>query len=131
VRLCLDTHAFLWLIAMPARLGASLATLRDEAHELLVSAVVPWEIAVKSSLGKLKVPQPVVSTIPGLIRDIGARALSIEHADALAVAELPPLHRDPFDRLLVAQARRLGLTVVTADPQITQYDVDVLRVPTA
>ncbi len=82
MRLCLDTHAFLWLIAMPARLGASLATLRDEAHELLVSAVVPWEIAVKSSLGKLEVPQPVVSTIPGLIRDIGARALSIEHADA-------------------------------------------------
>jgi PIN domain nuclease of toxin-antitoxin system len=128
VRLLLDTHAFLWLHAEPERLGSHLSTVRDHANDLLVSAASSWEIAIKHGQGRLRLPDPPEWYVPELIRRIGAQSLAIEHSHALAVAALPPLHGDPFDRLLVAQARTLDATVVTADRQIVQYEVESLLV---
>jgi PIN domain nuclease of toxin-antitoxin system len=128
VRLLLDTHVFLWLLAEPERLGPHLRTLEDPATDLLLSAASSWEIAIKVRLGRLDLPESPQRYVPDHMRAIGAEPLAVEHAHALAVAGLPLLHRDPFDRILVAQARHLGLGIVTADPAIADYDVRTLLV---
>jgi PIN domain nuclease of toxin-antitoxin system len=128
VRILLDTHVFLWLQTEPARLGAQLGVLEDRRNELIVSAVSSWEIAIKYRLGRLVLPEPPERYVPERLRIIGAKGLAIEHSHALAVAALAPLHRDPFDRLLVAQAALLDLPVMTADPMITQYPVATILI---
>lgn len=128
MRLLLDTHVFLWLLAEPERLGGHLGTLGDPANDLLVSAASSWEIAIKVQIGRLDLPGDPRRYVPDRLRAIGAEPLPVEHSHALAVGELPPLHRDPFDRLLVAQARDLRLRIVTADSQIARYEVDTLLV---
>ena len=126
MRLLLDTHVFLWMLTTPERLGEHLTVAEDPSTELLVSAAVSWEIAIKYGLGRLPLPEPPERYVPRRIRAIGATALPIEHTHALAVAALPPLHRDPFDRLLVAQARLLDTPILTADPAIAAYEVGTL-----
>ena len=121
MKLLLDTHVFLWLQTEPERLGESLQLVEAERTELLLSAASSWEIAIKYELGKLPLPEPPDRYVPERIRAIGAQAVAVEHPHALAVATLPALHRDPFDRLLVAQATLLGLTIMTADPSVAQY----------
>ena len=121
MKLLLDTHVFLWLQTEPERLGESLQLVEAERTELLLSAASSWEIAIKYQLGKLPLPEPPDRYVPERIRAIGAQAVAVEHPHALAVATLPALHRDPFDRLLVAQATLLGLTIMTADPSVAQY----------
>jgi PIN domain nuclease of toxin-antitoxin system len=128
VRLLLDTHVFLWAQTEPERLGQRLGLIEDQRNELLVSAASSWEIAIKHSLGRLALPEPPERYVPTRLRAIGAQAIPIEHTHALAVSGLAPLHRDPFDRLLVAQAGALGVPIMTADPLIAQYPVDVLLV---
>jgi PIN domain nuclease of toxin-antitoxin system len=128
VRVLLDTHVFLWLHTEPERIGERLAILEDQRNEVLVSAVSSWEIAIKSSLGRLALPEPVERYVPDRLRAIGATALAIEHTHALAVAALPRLHGDPFDRLLVAQAKILDVAILTADPTVAQYPVQTLLV---
>jgi PIN domain nuclease of toxin-antitoxin system len=128
VKLLLDTHVFLWLLTQPERLGEHLRLLEDRRNGLLVSAVSSWEIAIKHALGRLPLPEPPARYVPERLRAIGAEALAIEHAHALAVAELPPLHGDPFDRLLVAQAGLLALPIITADPAVAQYPVETFMV---
>jgi len=128
VRILLDTHVFLWLHTEPERIGERLAILEDQRNELLVSAVSSWEIAIKSGLGRLALPEPVERYVPDRLRAIGATALPIEHTHALAVAALPRLHGDPFDRLLVAQAKILDVAILTADPTVAQYPVQTLLV---
>ncbi len=128
MRVLLDTHAFLWLNGEPERLGDQLAVLEDPRTELLVSAVSSWEIVVKNGLGRLALPEPPEHYVPERMRRIGARGVAIEHSHALAVAALPRLHRDPFDRLLVAQAGLLAVPIVTADPSIAKYPVEILPV---
>jgi PIN domain nuclease of toxin-antitoxin system len=128
VNLLLDTHVFLWLQTDPDRLGEQRATIEDERNALLLSAASSWEIAIKYELGKLPLPEAPDRYVPSRMRAIGAQGLPVEHSHALAVAALPPLHRDPFDRLLVAQARLLDLTILTADPSLIQYDVAALLV---
>lgn len=128
MRLLLDTHVFLWLLAEPERLGHQLRTIEDPANELLLSAASSWEIAVKVRLGRLDLPLSPARYIPDRMRAIGAEPLAVEHAHALAVSDLPMLHRDPFDRILVAQARHLRLRIVTADADIVRYDVRTIRV---
>jgi PIN domain nuclease of toxin-antitoxin system len=129
LRLLLDTHVFLWLLTEPERLGEQLPVVEDPRTELLVSAVVSWEIAIKHGLGRLTLPEPPERYVPERIRAIGAKALPIEHTHALAVAALPPLHRDPFDRLLVAQAGLLDTPILTVDPAIARYAVQTLMAP--
>jgi PIN domain nuclease of toxin-antitoxin system len=131
VRILLDTNVFLWLQTEPERLRQHQAVTEDERNELLVSAVVSWEIAIKYALGKLSLPEPPARYVPERLRAIGAEALPIEHTHALAVADLPLLHSDPFDRLLVAQAKALNVPLMTADPAVTQYAVRTLLVPAA
>lgn len=128
MRLLLDTQVFLWLNAEPERLGDVLTELKDPRNRLVVSAASSWEIAIKHARGRLPLPELVERYVPDLIRRIGADALPIEHAHTLSVASLPPLHRDPFDRLLVAQARSIGATLVTADERIAKYSIETLMV---
>jgi PIN domain nuclease of toxin-antitoxin system len=128
VRILLDTHVFLWLQTEPARLGAQLRVLEDRRNELIVSAASSWEIAIKYRLGRLALPEPPERYVPKRLRIMGANGLAIEHTHALAVAALAPLHRDPFDRLLVAQAGLLDLQVMTADPMIAQYPVATILI---
>jgi PIN domain nuclease of toxin-antitoxin system len=128
VRILLDTHVFLWVQTEPARLGEQLRVLEDRRNELIVSAVSSWEIAIKYRLGRLFLPEPPERYVPERLRSIGAKGLAIEHTHALAVATLAPLHRDPFDRLLVAQAGLLDLPVMTADPMLGQYPVATILI---
>ncbi len=128
MRVLLDTHVFLWANAEPDRLGARRAVIEDDRNELLVSAATAWEIAIKSALGRLHLPEPPERYVPDRMRAMAATPLPIEHAHALAVAELPLLHADPFDRVLIAQARLLGVPIVTAGRWIQRYDVDVLAI---
>jgi PIN domain nuclease of toxin-antitoxin system len=128
VRVLLDTHVFLWLLSEPERLGKHLSLLEDRRNTPIVSAACSWEIAIKHGLGRLPLPEPPERYVPKCLRLIGAEALAIEHGHALAVAALPPLHRDPFDRILVAQAGLLDMPILTADPQVVQYPVRTLAV---
>lgn len=128
MRLLLDTHVFLWLQTEPERLDDHLALVEDRGTTLLLSAASSWEIAIKYGLGRLPLPESPERYVPTRMRAIGAEALPIEHAHALAVAALPALHRDPFDRLLVAQAGAAGATILTADPAVAQYPAETLLV---
>lgn len=123
MRLLLDTHVFLWLQTEPERLGDQLPSVADPRNDLLLSAASSWEIAIKHRLGKLPLPDPPERYVPQRIRAIGASGLPVEHSHALKTTTLPDLHRDPFDRLLVAQAQLLDLTLLTADPAVAQYPV--------
>ncbi|MGC8627527.1 MAG: type II toxin-antitoxin system VapC family toxin [Acidimicrobiales bacterium] len=108
--------------------GAGPEGRRGPPHGAFLSAASSWEIALKYQLGKLPLPEPPVEYVPRRVLAIGARSLAVEHSHALWVAKLPALHRDPFDRLLVAQALLLGLTIMTADPAVAQYQVPCLVV---
>ena len=124
----LDTHIFLWLQTSPERLGEHLAMVEDVDTELFVSAATSWEIAIKYALGRLTLPSSPTTYVPERILAIGARPVAIEHEQALAVADLPPIHRDPFDRLLVAHAIHLDVPLMTADPLVARYPIRTLLV---
>lgn len=124
----LDTHAFLWATGFPHRLGDQRPLVEDEGTEVLLSAASSWEIAIKFALGRLSLPEPPARYVPDRVRALAATPVAIEHAHALAVADLPLHHRDPFDRLLIAQARTLAVPIVTADFAFAAYDVDVLPI---
>jgi len=123
VRLLLDTHAFLWWLADDTKLGPKArAAIADERSTVFVSAASVWEIAVKRRSGKLDAPGDVADWIERC--DFAPLSIDVEHA--VAAAELPPHHRDPFDRMLVAQAQLEELTLVARDDAIDEYDVAVL-----
>ncbi len=126
MRLLLDTHVFLWLQTEPERVGQHLALVEDPRTALLVSAVSSWEIAIKHALGRLALPEAPEHYVPARLRAIGAQPIAVEHAHALAVAGLEPLHRDPFDRLLVAQALILDAVILTADAALARYPAPTL-----
>jgi PIN domain nuclease of toxin-antitoxin system len=100
--------------------------MRDKGNDLLLSAASAWEIAIKSSLGKLPLPEPPEVFIPRhmVINQVRPLPISVEHA--LAVASLPPHHRDPFDRLLVAQAKTENIPLLSADAILKPYSIQVL-----
>jgi PIN domain nuclease of toxin-antitoxin system len=128
MKLLLDTHVFLWLQSSPKRLGGHLGIVTDASNELSVSAASSWEIAIKYQIGRLELPEEPDRYVPSRIHMIGAQALAIEHSHALAVGTLPALHRDPFDRLLVAQAQLEGMTILTADEAVARYPVETLLI---
>jgi PIN domain nuclease of toxin-antitoxin system len=128
LRLLLDTHVFLWLQTEPERLGEHLPVVQDDRTILLLSAASSWEIAIKYELGRLPLPEAPERYVPTRMRAIDAEGLPVEHAHALAVASLPTLHRDPFDRLLIAQSRAVGAPLLTADPAVAQYPAETLLV---
>jgi len=122
VRLLLDTHVVLWQLSGTRELGASAREQITTADELAFSVVSFAEIGVKAAIGKLTVPDELYSRIS----DAGLRVLGLSPEHGLAVARLPLHHRDPFDRILIAQAQREGLTLMTADTRIRDYEVAVL-----
>lgn len=128
MRVLLDTHVFLWLHSDPERLGDHLELLEDPSTMRLVSAVVGWEITIKHGLGRLVLPVPPQQWVPTRIERGAMTAMAVEMSHVLGVAELPAHHRDPFDRLLISQARQLGVPVVSADPIFGSYDVELLPV---
>jgi PIN domain nuclease of toxin-antitoxin system len=122
VRLLLDTHVFLWWIEDVPRLKRGIRASITGADAVFVSAASAWEIAIKQALGKLRIP-PVIEEG---IEQSGFSPLPIGFRHAAAVAELPLHHGDPFDRMLIAQARVEGATLVTHDRQFERYGVPVL-----
>ena len=125
-RLLLDTHVFLWLHTDPDRLGPAKAVMERASTKLFLSAASSWEIAIKWKLGKLPLPEAPETYVPSRMRIAQVESLPITHTHALGVASLPDHHRDPFDRMLVAQARTESLTLVTVDPLIQPYDVRLM-----
>ena len=123
-RLLLDTHTLLWWLADDPRLGPHTRTLiADGANEVYVSAASAWEISIKKALGKLKAP----ADLDSVVQDEGFAQLEISFFHGEKAGELPPLHRDPFDRMVIAQARVENLTLVTRDPRILKYEVALLE----
>ncbi|RZS37143.1 PIN domain nuclease of toxin-antitoxin system [Herbihabitans rhizosphaerae] len=126
MKLLLDTQAFLWMQVSPERLGPkAIRLVQDPANELLLSSASSWEIAIKYAIDKLPLPEPPSKYVPDRMASSGVTALPIAHSHALHVADLPQHHRDPFDRLIIAQARMDRLTVLTADRTFDKYDVKV------
>lgn len=124
--LLLDTHVWLWLQTAPRRLPDDLLGLiEDSTNELLLSAVSSWEIAIKYALGRLPLPVVPAEYVPDRMSRSGVTPLPIEHSHALHVVSLPAHHRDPFDRLLIAQAQLEGMEIVTADRVFARYAVPV------
>ena len=120
MKLLLDTPAALWWLADDDRLGQNVGRhLTDETNQVLLSAVVVWEVAIKRSLGKLDAPDDLVETLLGA----GAHPLPITLDHAATVETLPWHHRDPFDRLLVAQALTEDAAIVSHDEPLSQYGV--------
>ena len=123
MRLLLDTHALLWWLADDARLGrCARQAITTPTNLVFVSAATAWEIALKRARGKLVAPGDVEEWLAAS----NFQPLPIQIAEAVASAELPPHHRDPFDRLLVAQAQLGRMTIVTGDADVASYDVSVL-----
>lgn len=122
MRLLLDTHVVLWQLSGVRSLGTRATEAIIAASELLFSTVSFAEIGVKAAIGKLEVPPDLYAHV--LAADV--RILGLSPGHGLTVAGLPLHHRDPFDRLIIAQARHEGLTVMTADARIAAYDVPVL-----
>lgn len=127
MRLLLDTCAFLWIIGDAQELSAAARqAFADPGNEVFLSAASAWEIAVKNRLGRLPLPEPPDRFVPRSREAHGIASLDIAEEAALHVARLPDLHRDPFDRILVAQALLGGLVLVTPDEALRQYAVPAL-----
>lgn len=125
--LLLDTHVWLWMLTAPDRLGALRDPIEDQRTTLLLSAASAWEISIKYALGRLPLPEPPERYVPARTRATGVTPIVIEPADALAAGALPPHHRDPFDRLLIAQAASRSVSLATADEAFAAYGVPTLR----
>lgn len=125
MKLLLDTHTFLWLLDSPEKLSdrARDACQKPE-HEIPLSTVSAWEIQIKAQLGKLTLGEPLAHIVAQQQADNGLQVLEITLPHVLAVNDLPLHHKDPFDRLLMAQSRVEKLHLVTADEQIGQYPVE-------
>ena len=124
MNLLLDTHVLIWWLEKSQRLGArSRKTLLSSATRPVVSAVSIWEISIKVAIGRLTLADPPETWVPRLESEWGVRSLPITFEHATAVRNLPPHHSDPFDRMLVAQAKCEDLTLITVDPAMAAYDV--------
>ena len=128
MKLLFDTHTFIWWADAPEKLSATaFGSLRDEANSLVLSVASMWEMQIKVQLGKLKfrVPLPELIEHQRLTNDLQILAVDLRHV--FAVGTLPPRHKDPFDRLLTAQALVEDATLVTVDPKFTLYPAKLLK----
>jgi PIN domain nuclease of toxin-antitoxin system len=127
VNVLLDTHAFLWAVTGDRRLSSpARALIEDGENQVFLSAVSMWEIVLKAKAGKLHVEGSVAKVLEEQMRQARISPLPIYPAHVLRVAALPPIHKDPFDRLLIAQAQAENLALVTRDPEIRRYAVQVI-----
>jgi len=128
VRGLLDSHVWLWMLHEPERLSsAARRTIEDSETELWLSSASTWEMGIKLALGKLRIPVPLLDLVGARLDRLGVAPLHVTHAHAIEASSLPLHHGDPFDRMLVAQARIEGLVLITADRRIEAYDVEVCR----
>ncbi|MGH9147411.1 MAG: type II toxin-antitoxin system VapC family toxin [Vicinamibacterales bacterium] len=125
MRLLVDTHAFLWFMAGDARLSATARHALEDDSEWWLSAASVWELSIMSSLKRLVLPVPAADYVAEKVQG-GLRVLSVEWVHAAMVERLPFHHRDPFDRLLVAQAQVERAGIVTSDPVFRRYGVRVV-----
>src|SRR5690606_41339894 len=126
MRVLLDTHVFLWFILGDRRCTPRIrAIIEDDANDCMVSIASVWEIALKHTLGKLALHRPIDQFFQAFT-DGGFDPIPITTLDILTLASLPMHHRDPFDRMLIAQARSADMHLLTADPHFRQYDVPLL-----
>lgn len=126
MKLLLDTHTFIWWDADPAKLpAAALALCSDSDNQLVLSVASLWEIQIKRQLGKLDLRQPLAEIVAQQRETNGVIILPILQAHVLALDELPLHHRDPFDRLLVAQALVEEALLVSGDPVLSSYPIEV------
>ncbi len=127
MNLLLDTHAFLWFVTDDQQLSQNQRNaMRDPGNIVFFSAISATEIAIKYGLGKLPLPEAPATYIPKLRQVHRFAELPLEESPSLALASLPMLHKDPFDRLLICQAIVHELILVTSDPLIRQYQVPVI-----
>ncbi len=130
MKLLLDTQIFLWFISADKRLpDYRRDQVRDPANAVFLSVASVWEAVIKYQLGKLPLPEAPETYLPKQREKHRIASLPIQEACLCELAKLAPLHRDPFDRMLISQARQDDLTIVTADPVIQTYPVKVLFVP--
>jgi PIN domain nuclease of toxin-antitoxin system len=123
MRFLVDTHALLWAFGEPSILSTKARdAIADPSNLIVVSSASLWECAIKASLGKLDLPEDFFDTIP----DAGYEVMPIRISHLNVYRNLPMHHRDPFDRILVAQARAEALTLISRDPEIARYDVEIL-----
>jgi len=123
----LDTHVFLrWITDDPRLSSRTREIIADGANQIFLSAASGWEIAIKAKLGRLRLPDDPERFIPRQLELNAIEVLPVQLSHALHVYELPEYHRDPFDRLLIAQAQLEKLPILTADSQICRYPVEVI-----
>ena len=123
----LDTVTWLWSVGPLEKIGRTgLEILSDGKAEVYLSAASSWEIAIKAQLGKFDLPEPPASYIPNRLAQQGIRSLSITQVHAVKVYDLPRVHADPFDRLIIAQAIVEDMTVLTADRAFGKYPVEII-----
>jgi len=127
MRFLIDTHCWIWATESSGKLNDTAAEMiLSGENTVFFSAISAAEIAIKVRLGKLKLPQPVAESVPGLLEKQRVTPMALDQQHALRVADLPLHHRDPFDRLLIAQAQAEGIPLMTADTKIAEYDVDII-----
>ena len=127
MKVLLDTHVFLWWITDDPRLSPlAREIIADGTNRIYFSAASGWEIAIKAKLGRLKLPGNPERFVPEQLKLNAIEALPVQLSHALHVHKLPDHHRDPFDRLLIAQAQLEKMPILTADPQISRYSVEVI-----
>ena len=127
MRYLLDTSVFLWSLSEKQKLNKqAVDLLSSSASELYLSPASSWEIAIKFALESLSLPKPPSEFIPHAMRLLAVRSLEITHVHSLMAGALPPHHRDPFDRMLIAQARVERMVLLTADKVFRKYDVELL-----
>lgn len=128
MRWLVDTQCWLWMKSQPHRFSSDVRTrLSDPQTILLFSAASAWEIAIKYALGKLQLPEPPPQYVATRLGETLMTPLAISWAHAVRVSELPAYHRDPFDRLLIAQAQIEKVPILSDDAALSRYDVDVIR----
>lgn len=127
MRILLDTHIFLWFISGDTQLSTDVRdAIRDPDNEVYLSAVSVWEAIVKYQLGKLPLPEYPETYLPKQRKLHQIVSLALDESSVVQLAKLPPLHRDPFDRMLICQALQHGLTVATVDVAVRAYSVSVI-----
>jgi PIN domain nuclease of toxin-antitoxin system len=127
VKYLLDTNVFLWSNGAPEKLNRRATTvLSSRSSEVYLSAASSWEIAIKFALRALRLPSPPSQFIPDALRVLSIRSLEISHFHSIAAGALPPHHRDPFDRMLIAQACSEEMVLLTADEVFAKYKVEAI-----
>ena len=127
MKLLLDTHAFLWFISGDSRLPAEIGDLiGDMQNDVYLSVASVWEAIIKQQLNKLPLPESAATYLPKCRRQHFIQSLFVDEASVARLAELPDLHRDPFDRIIISQALQHGLTIVTSDAVMRAYAVPLI-----